>query len=354
MRLDALDRQIIARWSPMPAPRTRRSARWCRCRTGGEATGGPAARGRGDPGLHRGGRPGGGRWSTEAFVELFCAAAPRRARSRGHRPAAPRWSRRTRSRARRTRWCTCAPPTSDTWSRRWSGCGRNRSSPPPAARSCCPAWCRPREPICRRYREPGMTLYRRWAVRRPAFLRYRRGRRWCRCGPAGTWAAGLHRRHGGRRGPATSPGGRAATGPYRTRCDGGSFRSRRRRRRRGGPPGRLPLAHGPWGNSADGPRSGDLPDRIALGTAPHRRRNRRWRGAGGTDQALKRPPRPRYASRRETRRAAGHSGTNVHEAGVDEPDLIKTDGRRIVVIVNGVCCGWSTPPAGGCRPAGSR
>ncbi|MFI0450458.1 beta-propeller domain-containing protein [Actinomadura sp. 6N118] len=27
-----------------------------------------------------------------------------------------------------------------------------------------------------------------------------------------------------------------------------------------------------------------------------------------------------------------HSGTNVHEAGADEPDLVKTDGRRIVVI----------------------
>jgi uncharacterized secreted protein with C-terminal beta-propeller domain len=31
-----------------------------------------------------------------------------------------------------------------------------------------------------------------------------------------------------------------------------------------------------------------------------------------------------------------YSGTNVHEAGVDEPDLVKTDGRRIVVIDNGL------------------
>jgi hypothetical protein len=31
-----------------------------------------------------------------------------------------------------------------------------------------------------------------------------------------------------------------------------------------------------------------------------------------------------------------YSGTNVHEAGVDEPDLVKTDGRRIVTISNGV------------------
>jgi len=34
--------------------------------------------------------------------------------------------------------------------------------------------------------------------------------------------------------------------------------------------------------------------------------------------------------------AAAHSGTNVNEAGVDEPDLVKTDGRRIVTVGNGV------------------
>ncbi|GGM70425.1 hypothetical protein GCM10012275_46000 [Longimycelium tulufanense] len=35
--------------------------------------------------------------------------------------------------------------------------------------------------------------------------------------------------------------------------------------------------------------------------------------------------------------AAGpdHSTTNVHEAGVDEPDLVKTDGRRIVSVADG-------------------
>ncbi len=32
----------------------------------------------------------------------------------------------------------------------------------------------------------------------------------------------------------------------------------------------------------------------------------------------------------------GFSGTNVQEQGVDEPDLVKTDGERIVTIVNGV------------------
>jgi Secreted protein containing C-terminal beta-propeller domain distantly related to WD-40 repeats len=34
-------------------------------------------------------------------------------------------------------------------------------------------------------------------------------------------------------------------------------------------------------------------------------------------------------------KAPDHSGTNVHEAGVDEPDLVKTDGRRIVTVSNG-------------------
>jgi uncharacterized secreted protein with C-terminal beta-propeller domain len=31
-----------------------------------------------------------------------------------------------------------------------------------------------------------------------------------------------------------------------------------------------------------------------------------------------------------------HSTTNTHEAGVDEPDLVKTDGRRIVSVIDGV------------------
>ncbi|MEV4345366.1 beta-propeller domain-containing protein [Actinoplanes sp. NPDC049596] len=31
-----------------------------------------------------------------------------------------------------------------------------------------------------------------------------------------------------------------------------------------------------------------------------------------------------------------YSGTNVHEAGADEPDIVKTDGRRIVTITGGV------------------
>jgi hypothetical protein len=33
--------------------------------------------------------------------------------------------------------------------------------------------------------------------------------------------------------------------------------------------------------------------------------------------------------------AADHSTTNTHEVGVDEPDIVKTDGKRLVSIVNG-------------------
>ncbi|MFG3685021.1 beta-propeller domain-containing protein [Micromonospora sp. NPDC047740] len=33
--------------------------------------------------------------------------------------------------------------------------------------------------------------------------------------------------------------------------------------------------------------------------------------------------------------APGYSGTNTHEAGVDEPDLVKTDGKRIVTVNRG-------------------
>ncbi|MEU8816321.1 beta-propeller domain-containing protein [Actinoplanes sp. NPDC048796] len=34
--------------------------------------------------------------------------------------------------------------------------------------------------------------------------------------------------------------------------------------------------------------------------------------------------------------AKAYSGTNVHEAGADEPDIVKTDGRRIVTVTGGV------------------
>ncbi|WP_214111401.1 beta-propeller domain-containing protein [Acrocarpospora catenulata] len=34
--------------------------------------------------------------------------------------------------------------------------------------------------------------------------------------------------------------------------------------------------------------------------------------------------------------SASYSTTNVHEAGVDEPDLVKTDGKRVIVVTQGV------------------
>nr|MDT0663173.1 beta-propeller domain-containing protein [Micromonospora sp. DSM 115978] len=38
----------------------------------------------------------------------------------------------------------------------------------------------------------------------------------------------------------------------------------------------------------------------------------------------------------ETAAKTDYSGTNTHESGVDEPDLVKTDGRRIVTVDGGV------------------
>lgn len=37
-----------------------------------------------------------------------------------------------------------------------------------------------------------------------------------------------------------------------------------------------------------------------------------------------------------TSSTAAYSGTNTHEAGVDEPDIVKTDGHRIVTVAHGV------------------
>src|SRR4051794_37135580 len=41
-------------------------------------------------------------------------------------------------------------------------------------------------------------------------------------------------------------------------------------------------------------------------------------------------------SRQAPAASPAFSGTNVHEQGADEPDLIKTDGRRIVTVAGGV------------------
>ncbi len=58
------------------------------------------------------------------------------------------------------------------------------------------------------------------------------------------------------------------------------------------------------------------------------------RSGAGSDGAMADPAAP-PAPGPEGGKAADHSGTNVHEAGVDEPDLVKTDGRRILTIANG-------------------
>ncbi|NUP77017.1 MAG: hypothetical protein HOV96_05615 [Nonomuraea sp.] len=41
------------------------------------------------------------------------------------------------------------------------------------------------------------------------------------------------------------------------------------------------------------------------------------------------------AKARTTSDTPEHSTTNVHEAGVDEPDLVKTDGNRVITVVDG-------------------
>jgi hypothetical protein len=51
-------------------------------------------------------------------------------------------------------------------------------------------------------------------------------------------------------------------------------------------------------------------------------------GAAAERLAAERPAAPEPAADA----VAGHSTTNVHEAGVDEPDLVKTDGRRLVSL----------------------
>ena len=84
--------------------------------------------------------------------------------------------------------------------------------------------------------------------------------------------------------------------------------------------------------------------RTGFGGGAHRRRRRRpdaGAGRAGRDGDARRTAdrRPAPAGGR-----AGYSGTNTHEAGVDEPDLVKTDGRRIVTVIGRRRCGWSTPP----------
>ncbi|MFC0532959.1 beta-propeller domain-containing protein [Phytohabitans kaempferiae] len=70
---------------------------------------------------------------------------------------------------------------------------------------------------------------------------------------------------------------------------------------------------GPWGLGGDGmPFAAEGGARAAAGAADT---------AGGSSAREKAP---------------NYSGTNTHEAGVDEPDLVKTDGQRIVTVQRGV------------------
>jgi hypothetical protein len=72
---------------------------------------------------------------------------------------------------------------------------------------------------------------------------------------------------------------------------------------------------GPWGMNLGGPVGEVGPADAAPGAPPGAVDDR-----AATTGAAGRP---------------GYSGTNTHEAGVDEPDLVKTDGRRIVTVNRG-------------------
>lgn len=77
---------------------------------------------------------------------------------------------------------------------------------------------------------------------------------------------------------------------------------------------------GPYGFGGAGAWGGDL---ALPGTA-------RREAASAADAGGGAPPTDKRAD------TPDYSRTNTHEAGVDEPDLVKTDGRRIVTITGGV------------------
>ncbi|MCI0688463.1 MAG: beta-propeller domain-containing protein [Sporichthyaceae bacterium] len=68
-------------------------------------------------------------------------------------------------------------------------------------------------------------------------------------------------------------------------------------------------------------------------TAPGAERAASDGAAGAAPGAPAAPP---AAAEEGKSSATGYSGTNVHEAGVDEPDLVKTDGRRLLTVTDGV------------------
>jgi len=85
----------------------------------------------------------------------------------------------------------------------------------------------------------------------------------------------------------------------------------------------LPLV-GPYGLFGGGGRGGDLAQADAAAEAAPAPAAP---GASGAE---------RGTAQAESKAAdSQHSGTNTHEAGVDEPDLVKTDGKRIVTVIDG-------------------
>lgn len=81
---------------------------------------------------------------------------------------------------------------------------------------------------------------------------------------------------------------------------------------------------GPYGFGGGGALKGGGVARRAEGAAP----------PGAADMAGAPAPGAPGTGSRES--APNYSGTNTHEAGVDEPDLVKTDGRRILTDNQGV------------------
>lgn len=62
--------------------------------------------------------------------------------------------------------------------------------------------------------------------------------------------------------------------------------------------------------------------------------NGTWRTAGTVDSAQAQGDLSRGGKTAVPAAGQEHSGTNNHEAGVDEPDIVKTDGKRIVTLAH--------------------
>ncbi len=85
---------------------------------------------------------------------------------------------------------------------------------------------------------------------------------------------------------------------------------------------------GPWGFAQGGVPFGGERDGRAVAPQP----------ANAGAEALALPAPPAQAAGDAAKTGAGapdYSGTNTHEAGVDEPDLVKTDGKRIITVSAG-------------------